>query len=75
MSVKHRKILIGILLAAGFAAIEIPGIFFVCGRIHPFIFGLPFLYGYVLICWLYMCLVMFYGFKTSWGRHPLTVKK
>ena len=51
MTKKQRRILIAVLLLAGFAALEFPGILFVCWRIRPFIFGLPFLYGYVLCGW------------------------
>lgn len=75
MSVRNRRILLAALLVTGFAAIEIPGIFFVCDRIYPFIFGFPFLYGYVILCWLYMCIVLFIGFRTSWGKKPLIFKK
>lgn len=75
MSVRNRRILLAALLVTGFAAIEIPGIFFVCDRIYPFIFGFPFLYGYVILCWLYMCIILFIGFRTSWGKKPLIFKK
>ena len=74
-NIRKRQILLAAAAILGFMAIEIPGIFFVCSRIYPFIFGLPFLYGYIIICWLYMCLVLFCGFKTSWGRTPLFFKK
>lgn len=74
-NIRKRQILLAAAAILGFMAIEIPGIFFVCNRIYPFIFGLPFLYGYIIICWLYMCLVLFCGFKTSWGRTPLFFKK
>lgn len=70
MTKKQRRILIAVLLLAGFAALEFPGILFVCWRIRPFIFGLPFLYGYVLCGWIYMCCVLFYAWKTGWGKHP-----
>ena len=67
---KKRKILLIILLALGFCSIELPGIFFVCGKIYPFIFGLPFLYGYIFCVWFYMCMVLFLGFHSKWGARP-----
>ncbi len=67
---KRRRILIGSLLLFGFAALEFPGILFVCFRVEPFIFGLPFLYGYVLCGWVFMCGVLFFAWRTGWGKHP-----
>lgn len=75
MSVRNRRIILAALIIIGFMAIEIPGIFFVCNRIYPFIFGFPFLYGYVIICWLYMCIILFIGYRTSWGKNSLFIKK
>ena len=75
MSVRNRRIILAALIIIGFMAIEIPGIFFVCNRIYPFIFGFPFLYGYVIICWLYMCIILFIGYRTSLGKNPLFIKK
>ena len=74
-NIRKRRICLIAAAILGFMAIELPGIFFVCNRIYPFIFGLPFLYGYIIICWLYMCIVLLCGFRTSWGRKPLLVKK
>lgn len=62
------KFVIYALIFMGFFAMEFPGILFVGDRLYPFIFGLPFLYGYVLCCWAYMCIVLFYAYKTSWGK-------
>lgn len=56
-----------ILLLAGFALIEFPGIFFI-NRIEPVIFGMPFIYSFVLIVWAYMCIVLFYAYKKNWGE-------
>lgn len=75
MTVKKRRIILAILLITGFMALEIPGIFFLCGKTYPFVLGLPFLYGYIFICWFYMCMVLLCGYKTSWGRKPLFFKK
>ncbi len=62
--VKSRII---ILLLVGFSLIEFPGIFFI-NRIEPFIFGMPFIYSFVLIVWAYMCIILFYAYKKNWGE-------
>lgn len=69
MTKKRRRILIAALLIIGFCALEFPGILLVCERVYPFIFGLPFLYGYVICGWIYMCGVLFYAYRTGWGKH------
>ena len=74
MTRKQRKILIACLLIFGFMALEFPGIIFVCEIVRPFVLGLPFLYGYILIGWLYMCLVLLYAYLTGWGKHPIGKK-
>lgn len=58
---------IWVLLLVGFVLIEFPGIFFI-NRIQPFIFGMPFIYGFVLFVWVYMCIVLFYAFRKKWGE-------
>ncbi len=58
-----------LLLLAGFALIEFPGIFFI-NRVQPTIFGLPFIYGFVLIVWVYMCGVLYYAYRKRWGEKP-----
>lgn len=70
MTKKQRRILIAALLITGFAALEFPGILIVGSWVTPRIFGLPFLYGYVLCGWVYMCLVLLYAYRTGWGKHP-----
>ena len=72
--VNKRKLVIGILIVIGFLAIEFPGILIVRNKIYPFILGLPFLYGYILCCWAYMCSVLFYAYKTSWGKQSFFKK-
>ena len=69
-----RRVILGVLLMIGFLALEFPGILLVRGRIYPFILGLPFLYGYVLCCWVYMCSVLFYACRTSWGKQSFFKK-
>ncbi len=59
------------MLIFGFLALEFPGILVVCQVIRPFIFGLPFLYGYMLIGWVYMCIVLFIAYLTGWGKYSL----
>ena len=70
-----RKKIIYILLILGFSAIEFPGILIAGKRITPTIFGFPFLYGYLICCWMYMCSVLFYAWRTGWGRCKFTLGK
>ncbi|MBR0598175.1 hypothetical protein [Sinanaerobacter chloroacetimidivorans] len=64
MKKKYR--LLWFLILIGFAAIEFPGIFYI-NRIEPRILGLPFIYGFTLIVWLYLCILMYVGYKLKWG--------
>ncbi len=59
---------IWILLIIGFAMMEFPGVFFFQSKADPFIFGFPFIYGYILCLWAYMCVVLFYAYKVNWGQ-------
>ncbi|RIK15118.1 MAG: hypothetical protein DCC50_09120 [Acidobacteria bacterium] len=61
------------LLLVGLAAMEFPGVFFFKDRATPEIFGLPFIYGYNLLWWAYMCAVMLYAYLVHWGR-PATAE-
>jgi len=66
---KTSNIIIALFII-GFCAMQIPGVFFF-GRIsEPFLFGMPFIYGYILCLWAYMCLVFLYAHKRNWGRKP-----
>lgn len=56
------------LLIIGFAFMEFPGVFFFQNKVNPFILGFPFIYGYILCWWFYMCVVLFYAYKTNWGK-------
>ena len=69
IKLNKRKIIIWGLLIIGFGMVEFPGILFVGDKIYPYIFGLPFLYGYILLGWVYICCVLFYAYKTSWGKN------
>ena len=68
MTKRRRRILIAVLLLTGFLGLEFPGILFACDKVQPMIFGLPFLYGYVICGWIYMCCVLFYAYRTGWGK-------
>ena len=65
----RKKAIIAMILC-GFGAIEFPGILFIGHLVTPKIFGFPFLYGYLIICWIYMVLVLFYAWRTRWGKEP-----
>lgn len=70
-----RRKVIWALTAAGFCAMEFPGILMVGDRVYPFVLGMPFLYGYIIICWAYMTAVLFYAWRTEWGRRPFFRKE
>lgn len=55
------------LILIGFAIMEFPGILFI-NRVEPMIFGLPFIYGFVIIMWAFMCCVLLYAYKVNWGK-------
>jgi len=55
------------LLIIGFCAMEFPGVFFFKDKADPFIFGFPFIYGYIICWWVFMCAVLFIAYRTDWG--------
>ncbi len=61
------RTLIWVLLVIGFMIMEFPGVFFI-NRIEPMIFGMPFIYGFTVIMWALMCVILFVGYKTNWGK-------
>jgi predicted membrane protein len=63
---KKKILLLWILIFFCFAAIEFPGIFFI-NRIEPRLFGLPFIYGFTLIVWFVLCILMYAGYLMKWG--------
>lgn len=63
---KKRLVILWSLIIIGFAAIEFPGILLI-NRIEPRIFGLPFIYGFTLIIWFFLCILMYAGYRMSWG--------
>lgn len=68
----RTSIIIWVLLLVGFAAMEFPGVFFFGHRAEPMLFGMPFIYGYITLWWIYMCAVLFYAYRVRWGRRPVT---
>jgi hypothetical protein len=63
-----RSTVIWVLLLLGFGAMEFPGVLFFANKSEPEIFGLPFIYGYVLLLWAYMCVVLLYAYRVHWGH-------
>lgn len=62
------KKMIWLMLIAGLAAIEFPGIFFI-NRVEPYILGMPFLYGFVVVIWGFLCCVLWVAYRHHWGRN------
>ena len=62
-----RKRLYWALIIICFMIMEFPGIYFF-NKIEPTIFGLPFIYGFMLIMWAIMCTVFFIAYKDNWGK-------
>lgn len=60
------------LLLIGFAAMVFPGVLFFGHRSEPTILGFPFIYGYITLWWVYMCAVLLWAYRVSWGRHTTT---
>lgn len=60
-------ILIRVLLVIGFMFMEFPAIFFFKDVANPRIFGLPFTYGYTIILWAIMVVILFIADRINWG--------
>jgi hypothetical protein len=58
-----------VLLLIGFLFMEFPGVLFFKDISSPSILGLPFIYGYILCWWVFMCVVLFIAYKTNWGSN------
>lgn len=54
------------LIIIGFLIMEYPGILFI-NRIDPMLFGMPFIYSFTIIMWIYMSILMLIGYKKNWG--------
>lgn len=61
------RIVLWILVILGFMLMEFPGVFFF-NRVEPMIFNMPFIYGFNIIIWAYMCVVLFIAYRTNWGK-------
>lgn len=48
---------------------QFPGVLFFHDVAEPRIFGMPFIYGYIIIIWAVLCGVLLYAYKVRWG-HP-----
>ena len=56
-----------VLIIITFLAMEFPGIYFF-NRIEPMLFGLPFIYSFMIILWAVMCTLFLIGYLTNWGK-------
>lgn len=65
----EKKKIIWMLIILGLCAMEFPGIFFVGKMAYPFVFGIPFLYAYIIFWWFFLCIVIFYAYRNNWGRN------
>lgn len=63
----RTSITIWTLLLVGFAAMVFPGVLFFGHRSEPMMLGFPFIYGYITLWWVYMCAVLFWAYRVSWG--------
>ena len=63
-----KGVIIRVLLIIGFLVMEFPGVLFFKDLSHPYIVGLPFAYGIMLIGWIYMCIVLLWAYKCNWGE-------
>lgn len=50
------------------AVLQFPGILFYHDAAEPFIFGMPFIYGFNFLIWAALCVVLFIAYKLHWGR-------
>jgi hypothetical protein len=69
------KKVVMVLLLIGFMFMEFPGVYFFWNISEPKIFGLPFIYGYILCWWAFMCVVLFIAYKTNWGEKGAPKRK
>ncbi len=56
-----------VLIVIGFALMELPGVYLL-NRIDPMLFGMPFIYSGTIVLWVVMCVLMFIGYQTNWGK-------
>ncbi|GAB3194543.1 hypothetical protein [Nesterenkonia suensis] len=51
---------------------QFPGVLFFHDVAEPRIFGMPFIYGYIIIIWGLLCSVLLWAHISHWGRAPRT---
>lgn len=56
------------LIIVGLAAVQFPGILFYHDVAEPRIFGMPFIYGFNVLIWGFLCVVLLVAYRTRWGR-------
>ncbi len=57
-----------ILIIIPFLFMEFPGVFFFQHMTEPYIFGFPFIYGYILIWWAVLVVVIGIAYFKNWGE-------
>lgn len=57
-----------LLLLLGLMAMEFPGVLFFKDIAEPYIFGFPFIYGYNMILWFCMVVVILIAYLDNWGE-------
>ena len=55
------------LIWLGFMIMTFPGVLFFHAKAYPFIFGMPFIYGFIIFMWAYMCIILFIAPRLNWG--------
>lgn len=56
------------LIIIGLATLQFPGILFYHDMAEPRILGMPFIYGFNLVVWFALCVVLFIAYRARWGR-------
>src|SRR5690606_30973453 len=54
------------LIIVGLAAVQFPGILFYHDVAEPRIFGMPFIYGFNVLIWGFLCVVLLIAYRTRW---------
>lgn len=52
----------------GLAVLQFPGILFYHDVTEPRIFGMPFIYGFNMLIWAFLCLLLYIAYRVRWGR-------
>ena len=66
LSTKAKVLWIAIIIP--FLFMEFPGVFFFQHMTTPYIFGFPFIYGWILIWWAVLCVVIGIAYFSNWGE-------